>query len=33
VEFGVAYGEVVRSDHRLFVDAFRNGAIAGLPES
>jgi uncharacterized protein (DUF2252 family) len=33
VEFGVAYGEMVRDDHRLFVDAFRNGAIAGLPET
>ena len=33
VEFGVAYGEIVRDDHRLFVDAFRNGAIPGLPET
>jgi uncharacterized protein (DUF2252 family) len=31
VEFGSAYGRVVRDDHRLFVDAFRNGEIPGLP--
>jgi uncharacterized protein (DUF2252 family) len=29
-EFGAEYGEKVREDHRLFVDAFRNGAIPGL---
>ena len=29
-EFGVAYGESARQDHRLFVDAFRNGRIPGL---
>jgi uncharacterized protein (DUF2252 family) len=28
--FGAAYGERVRDDHRLFVDAFRNGRIPGL---
>ncbi len=28
--FGHAYGEIVRDDHRLFVDAFRNHKIAGL---
>ena len=31
-EFGAAYGERVREDHRLFVDAFRNGEIPGLDE-
>ena len=30
-EFGAGYGRQVREDHRLFVDAFRNGAIPGLP--
>ena len=30
-EFGAAYGAQAREDHRLFVDAFRNGAIPGLP--
>ncbi|GGV34853.1 hypothetical protein GCM10010182_68490 [Actinomadura cremea] len=30
VRFGTAYAEVVRDDHRLFVDAFRNGQIPGL---
>ena len=30
-EFGAAYGAQARRDHRLFVDAFRNGAIPGLP--
>ena len=30
-EFGAAYGAIARRDHRLFVDAFRNGAIPGLP--
>jgi uncharacterized protein (DUF2252 family) len=29
-EFGAVYGERVREDHRLFVDAFRNGRIAGV---
>jgi len=29
--FGSAYAELVREDHRRFVDAFRNGAIPGLP--
>jgi len=29
-EFGAAYGERAREDHRLFVDAFRNGRIPGL---
>jgi uncharacterized protein (DUF2252 family) len=29
-EFGARYGEKVREDHRLFVDAFRNGKIPGL---
>jgi uncharacterized protein (DUF2252 family) len=31
VEFGRRYGEAARDDHRLFVDAFRNGRIAGVP--
>ncbi len=31
VEFGTNYSEIVRDDHRLFVDAFRNGQIPGLP--
>jgi Uncharacterized protein conserved in bacteria (DUF2252) len=31
VEFGRAYGELARDDHRLFVDAFRNGRIPGVP--
>ena len=29
-EFALAYADVVRDDHRLFVDAFRNHRIAGL---
>jgi hypothetical protein len=29
-EFGASYGERVREDHRVFVDAFRNGEIPGL---
>jgi uncharacterized protein (DUF2252 family) len=29
-DFGASYGETVREDHRLFVDAFRNGEIPGL---
>ena len=31
VEFGSTYGELARDDHRLFVDAFRNGRIPGVP--
>ncbi|HEX5781039.1 MAG TPA: DUF2252 domain-containing protein [Solirubrobacteraceae bacterium] len=31
VEFGRAYGDLARDDHRLFVDAFRNGRIPGVP--
>ena len=31
IAFGSAYGHIVRDDHRLFVDAFRNGEIPGLP--
>jgi uncharacterized protein (DUF2252 family) len=30
VEFGMRYSEIARDDHRLFVDAFRNGQIPGL---
>lgn len=30
VRFGTEYAEVVRDDHRLFVDAFRNHQIPGL---
>jgi uncharacterized protein (DUF2252 family) len=30
--FGASYGEQVREDHRLFVDAFRNGEIPGLED-
>jgi uncharacterized protein (DUF2252 family) len=30
-EFGAAYGALARDDHRRFVDAFRNGAIPGVP--
>jgi uncharacterized protein (DUF2252 family) len=30
IRFGMDYAEVVRDDHRLFVDAFRNGRIPGL---
>jgi uncharacterized protein (DUF2252 family) len=29
-DFGADYGERVREDHRLFVDAFRNGRVPGL---
>ena len=29
-EFGQGYGAVVRGDHQLFVDAFRNGLFANL---
>jgi uncharacterized protein (DUF2252 family) len=31
-EFGAAYGRLAREDHRLFVDAFRNGEIPGLED-
>jgi len=31
-DFGARYGALARDDHRRFVDAFRNGAIPGLPE-
>ena len=31
VEFGRAYGDLARDDHRRFVDAFRNGRIPGVP--
>ncbi|MDQ3609119.1 MAG: DUF2252 domain-containing protein [Actinomycetota bacterium] len=30
-EFAAAYGALARDDHRLFVDAFRNGMIPGVP--
>ena len=30
VDFGAHYSEIARNDHRLFVDAFRNGWIPGL---
>jgi len=30
-DFGAAYAQLVRDDHRRFVDAFRNGSIPGLP--
>jgi uncharacterized protein (DUF2252 family) len=30
VDFGMGYSETARDDHRLFVDAFRNGRIPGL---
>ncbi|MGB3681208.1 MAG: DUF2252 domain-containing protein [Rubrobacteraceae bacterium] len=33
VDFGRNYSEVVRDDHRLFVDAFRNGLIPGLSDA
>jgi uncharacterized protein (DUF2252 family) len=32
VEFGTRYSEIARDDHRLFVDAFRNGQIPGLSD-
>jgi len=32
-DFGMAYGELTRDDYRLFVDAFRNGRIRGVPET
>ena len=31
-DFGARYGERVREDHRLFVDAFRNGEVPGLED-
>jgi uncharacterized protein (DUF2252 family) len=31
-EFGAEYGEQVREDHRMFVDAFRSGEIPGLED-
>jgi uncharacterized protein (DUF2252 family) len=30
VDFAASYSEIARDDHRLFVDAFRNGSIPGL---
>ena len=30
--FGTGYSEIARDDHRLFVDAFRNGQIPGLSD-
>ncbi|HEV2821002.1 MAG TPA: DUF2252 domain-containing protein, partial [Solirubrobacteraceae bacterium] len=30
-EFAASYGVLTRDDHRLFVDAFRNGMIPGVP--
>jgi uncharacterized protein (DUF2252 family) len=32
VAFGMRYSEIARDDHRLFVDAFRNGQIPGLSD-
>jgi uncharacterized protein (DUF2252 family) len=32
VDFSMAYSEIARDDHRLFVDAFRNGQIPGLSD-
>jgi len=32
VDFGARYSEIVRDDHSLFVDAFRNGRIPGLSD-
>jgi uncharacterized protein (DUF2252 family) len=32
VDFGMGYAELARDDHRLFVDAFRNGQIPGLSD-
>src|ERR671913_1180166 len=32
VDFGTSYSEIARDDHRLFVDAFRNGQIPGLSD-
>jgi hypothetical protein len=33
VDFGARYSAIVRKDHGLFVDAFRNGQIPGLASS
>ena len=33
IKFGTQYAETVRDDHRLFVDAFRNGQIPRLSDS
>lgn len=30
VEFGEGYGAIVRKDHDLFIDAFRNRQFPGL---
>lgn len=30
IDFGLAYAEVSRKDHQLFVEAFREGEIAGV---
>jgi hypothetical protein len=30
VDFGQQYGAIVRNDHRLFIDAFRNHQIMDL---
>jgi uncharacterized protein (DUF2252 family) len=32
VDFGMGYSQIARDDHRLFVDAFRNGQIPGLSD-
>jgi uncharacterized protein (DUF2252 family) len=32
VDFGTGYSAIARNDHRLFVDAFRNGQIPGLSD-
>ncbi|MEJ7843165.1 MAG: DUF2252 family protein, partial [Rubrobacter sp.] len=32
VDFGTGYSGIARDDHRLFVDAFRNGQIPGLSD-
>ena len=32
VDFGIGYSEIARDDHRLFVDAFRNGQIPSLAD-
>ena len=32
VDFGQSYSAVVRNDHQLFVDAFRNGRVPGLSD-
>ncbi len=31
-DFGLGYGEAIREDHQLFVDAFRNGRIPGMEQ-